>query len=823
MTHLYPRLLTLLAILASVATVSAATITVTTLDNGTNVGGCSLRDAVDAANRNVAVNGCTAGKNADTIKFSANLGGGTALFTSGAIVVTDSLTIDGRTSESTQIRLNGDLRYRLFDVTSEVLTLTNLDVLRARGVRGSAVYVGPNAGLIARNVSFIRNEATGNAATEGGGAIYNDGRTVIEASTFDSNSASGTSGSGGAVFNNAGTLTVRTSSFSNNDSNRAGGAIEANGGTTTMVDVNFTSNRTGTNPGNGGAFHISGAGSATVRGGTVSRNTASSEGGGFWNNTGSMTIARTSFLDNIARGPDADNGGGAVYNNGGQVRMDTTTVSRNTATGAAGSGGGVLTNGGTLIVRSGTFTANTALRAGGAIEDAAGALTVITSTFSQNSVVEGANPGNGGAIHSGSGTTTTVSGGSFDANRAVEGGGIWTSGVLTITTGGSANAAATFTNNVATGNDADQGGGALYTTPSGTIVATGVEISRNVASGTSGSGGGVFSAGSLTLRQATLIGNTANRAGGGIEDANGTVVLEDVTLSTNAIGTAAPGNGGGLHSGGGDVTITGGLIENNVAVEGGGLWTNGTMTINGGAGDLEDDGDGNGDGIDDDGIDRSDDDDDAIDGDRSLFTIVRGNRATGADAGTGGGGIYVETGGEASVRYAVLDGNVASGTSGSGGGVLVADGAEARIAFSTIVENRANRAGGGIELFDDAATSGAATSVELRNVTIDGNRIATPMPGNGGGIHAGGAGAVTLRQTTVSNNRAREGGGIWISGSGSADIANSTVSGNTATEAGGGVYDNGGAAISIASSDGRAQQCGHDGRWALVQGRRCSS
>ncbi len=808
------------ALLMTVTAASANTITVTTLIDERNADGdCSLREAVEAANQNVAVDDCSAGEEGlDEIVFNVTEAGGSVILGLGVISVTDSLSINGLRLPSDQMGIDGRLDSRIFEVTGATLTLSTITLRNGRAVRGGAVYVGPDAGLMVEDALFEFNQATGDAATDGGAAIYNDGGSVdVTNSSFNTNDASGMSGSGGAVFNNDGNLMVASSTFSGNMANRAGGAIEALNGTTTLANTDFTSNEAGSAPGNGGAFHISGSGNATVRGGMVSMNTATAEGGGFWNNIGTMMISQTTFSGNTAEGDDADNGGGALYNNGGRMELDSTTVTGNTATGTSGSGGGILNNGGNLIVMSSTVSDNDAPRAGGGLEDASGTSVLIMSTFTGNDVTGNAMPGNGGAVHTGGGTIV-VAGGLFDSNRAVEGGGLWTSGTLVITSSEAdipnsmmpgtvmpTITTAMITNNTATGNDADQGGGGLYAVPSGSILVLDAEITGNVANGTSGSGGGVFSAGSVTLRNATVSGNTANRAGGGIEDARGTVVLEDVVLSDNSIGIAAPGNGGGLHSGGGDVTITGGIVSGNTAVEGGGLWTNGTMTINGGAGDLE-------------GDSAPDSDEDAaIGGDRSMFITITGNVASGDAAGIGGGGIFVESGGEASIRFAVIDDNFATGTSGSGGGLMVADGASARVSFSEITGNSANRAGGGIELFDDGTTD-AETSVALRNVTLDGNEIDTAMPGNGGGIHAGGAGAVTLRQTTVSNNNAREGGGIWISGSGSADIGNSTVVRNTATEFGGGVYDNGGASISISSSTVAFNAAGGNGGGLVSQG-----
>lgn len=839
MNPLY-RTLATLAVLLMATAASAATITVTTLDDERNADGdCSLREAVESANRNTVVDACTAGEAGDDeITFSAALLGGTLTFNRAAIEVTEDVSINGATAPGFEITIAGADTYRLFTVTSDTLSLSNLFLSGGRSVSGGAVYVGSEGALSADDVTFFRNEATGADATNGGAAIYNDGGWVsLTDCEFEQNNATGAAGSGGAVFNNAGTLMAMSTTFTDNSANRAGGAIEARGGTTTLVDTDFDRNDTGSAPGNGGAFHISGSGSASITNGTVTNNTATAEGGGFWNNTGTMTISGTVFTGNIAQGDDADNGGGALYNNGGRMEVVGATITDNEATGISGSGGGILNNGGRLIVMSSTVSRNIAPRAGGGVEDASGTTVLIMSTFEENAATANANPGNGGAVHSGGGTVV-VAGGTFADNDAVQGGGLWTSGTLVITSNeksipngmmpGTTMPAITparITGNDAIGNDGPgaggpDGGGGLYATPSGTILVFDATIDGNTASGTSGSGGGILSGGDLTLRNVTVSNNTANRAGGGIEDAGGTATLVDVMLMGNAIDAAMPGNGGGLHSGGGSVFITRSVISGNSAVEGGGLWANGTLTINGGAGPGDADGDGQDDATDDDGNDRSADDDAAVSGDRSGFTVISGNDGTGDAAGKGGGGIYVATGGQASIRYATIDGNTASGTSGSGGGILVEDGASAVVMLSEVTRNTANRAGGGIELFDDAGTTGDddGTSVTIRMSTIDSNRIDVASPGNGGGIHAGGAGEVMIIQSTVSNNDANEGGGVWIAGAGSADIENSTVSGNTSTADGGGVYDDGGAEISLSSTTVFGNTAGGDGGGIVSQG-----
>ena len=251
------------------------------------------------------------------------------------------------------------------------------------------------------------------------------------------------------------------------------------------------------------------------------------------------------------------------------------------------------------------------------------------------------------------------------------------------------------------------------------------------------------------------------RAGGGIENNNGILTLTGVSLGgmTPADGNTAGVNGGGLHiTGGGTTDIFGGGVRNNTAAqEGGGLWNGtGTMTIDG--------------------------------------TSIEDNTASGNGSDQGGGGVF-NAGGEVIIQNgATISGNLANGTSGSGGGILNDAGGELTIDDSVISGNTANRAGGGIE-----DNSGQFTAVSLTNVILDGNSAgvdigdgATAAPGNGGGLHVTGQGAVIIDGGTVNNNvAAAEGGGLW-NASGDMNVINTTINGNSA---GGTLIDQGGGAI----------------------------
>ncbi|MEZ6041529.1 MAG: hypothetical protein R3C20_13570 [Planctomycetaceae bacterium] len=143
----------------------------------------------------------------------------------------------------------------------------------------------------------------------------------------------------------------------------------------------------------------------------------------------------------------------------------------------------------------------------------------------------------------------------------------------------------TITGNSAIGPIGSDGGGGVYN-DGGTLTISNSVVSDNLATGVSGSGGGLFSAGgSAIIMNSIFQGNSANRAGGGIEVLNGDVSILDSDLSGNDVsggaGTANPGNGGGLHiTGGGMVTITGGTVNGNTAAnEGGGLWNHAASTL----------------------------------------------------------------------------------------------------------------------------------------------------------------------------------------------------------------------------------------------------
>jgi hypothetical protein len=518
-------------------------------------------------------------------------------------------------------------------------------------LEGGGLWNG--SGAMTLNGTIVnQNIASGDAADDGGGGIFNNGGlvTIVNGAQITNNIANGVAGSGGGIFNLGGNLVIEDSEIFGNTSTRAGGGIEATAGSTNnLTNVTLNNNVTDTNLGNGGGMHITGAGDAIITDGTVNENSATNEGGGLWNGAGLMTITGTTIDGNSASGDAADNGGGGIFNEAGTVNIITATITNNVADGTEGSGGGILNNdNATLVVFETTIANNTASRAGGGIEARGGTTTTLTNVILDANNAA-ANPGNGGGMHITADGNVTITNGSVINNIAdSEGGGLW-NGIGTMTITGTL-----IDGNTASGPAADNGGGGIFNA-GGTVIASNNQITNNVADGAAGSGGGILNDGGiLTVTNVEISNNTASRAGGGIEvTAGSTNTLSLVLLNINTT-SAAPGNGGGMHAtGAATTTIDQTTVDGNTAAnEGGGLWAFGAgeMTV--------------------------------------TNSTVSNNNAP------DGGGLFVQAGGGTlNLTNSTVSGNSATTGGGIGGGA----GSTVNIASVTIANNTATTSGGGVE------------------------------------------------------------------------------------------------------------------------------
>lgn len=677
----------------------------------------------------------------------------TAVELDSEITINKNLTITGGngTINIVPTTISGDESTRIFMITNNAEVIVN-NVIFTDGMAaqsGGAISAMSGTTLTLNNCTVRDSEAMGNDAAQGGGGIYTMGTLNLNGCLITNNEASGTSGSGGGVLiGTGGNMVAGTGNdalstptmISDNTASRAGGGIEGNSGANTTITLNgvqLVNNETGSNPGNGAGLHVTGAGNTEINNCTVTGNEAASEGGGLWNGTGTMTITDTTIEDNEAMGNDATNGGGGIYNlNNGTLIIRGCIINNNHATGTSGSGGGIFSDiSSTLLVETSesqtqsVISNNTANRAGGGVEyntaitepgSIIGSATFNNVNFTGNSILT-ANPGNGGAYHITGPGTTNFSGGTISGNMAVQGGGLWNaSGTMVLES-------ITITDNEATGNAAPgttasgDGGGGIYNVNGSVAISDTSFITQNRATGTAGSGGGIFSGGgNITVNNSNIENNSANRAGGGIEIITGTYILNNTMVTGNDVngtaGTPAPGNGGGVHITGPltdttpvpvtTFTINGGRIDSNIAArEGGGLWNNSNATM-------------------------------IVDG-----VTMDGNTANGNSGDDGGGAIF-NNNGTLMVTASTLSDNSAEGTSGRGGAIHINQGT-ATIMRSTISGNSANNFGGGI--------------YNNGTLTVNAATIAFNDSGeSGGGIYSNSN--ASMKNTIVAENQAETSG-----------------------------------------------------------------
>lgn len=225
-------------------TAHAATIVVDTTDDEDNSDGdCSLREALYAANNDVARDACIAGSGDDVIDLTGVAGtitlGGTEL------AISSNLTIAG--PGANRLTISGDNASRVFNVADSVV-------------------------VIISDVTI----ANGNGPLDDGGGIYNAGTLTINRCTVASNR---TTGNGGGI-SSSGVVTVNSSTFHNNEADLNGGGVANYEGTLVVNSSTFSGNRasegTFDNYGGGGILNMAELGSAelTINNCTITANSA---------------------------------------------------------------------------------------------------------------------------------------------------------------------------------------------------------------------------------------------------------------------------------------------------------------------------------------------------------------------------------------------------------------------------------------------------------------------------------------------------------------------------------------------------------------------
>ncbi len=353
---------TLLLLLGASSSLQAAaplhaetSIVVTTFDDELNsAGDCSLREAIQSANQNLAVDACAVGSGDDVITLAAgtytlSISGADDANASGDLDVITSLagerlTIQGAGASSS--RIDGNTIDRVFHVAGLLSELRLVDVTVQNGqvtdVGGGGVL---NWGTLElENVVITNNTVNGTTSDAIGGGVCNGcvtgtGQATLVNTVVQNNAAQ----RGGGIFSNR-PLTVTASLMVNNLA--ISGAGIANYGPFTLENSTLTDN-TGSN--NAGAISQN-AGSLTIRNSTISHNTSAIVGG---ISSGGGT---TALLNTIVANNAGNNCSGDLTSQGHNLSSDASCAEAFTASGDLNSVnprlGALASNGGPTWTRA---------------------------------------------------------------------------------------------------------------------------------------------------------------------------------------------------------------------------------------------------------------------------------------------------------------------------------------------------------------------------------------------------------------------------------------------------------------------------------------
>lgn len=305
-----------------------------------------------------------------------------------------------------------------------------------------------------------------------------------------------------------------------------------------------------------------------------------------------------------------------------------------------------------------------------------------------------------------------------------------------------------------------------------------VEIVDGTITGGTDSGVKIIGA-DVELKDVTITGNKGTYGGGVSIDKKSNVTFTDCTIT----GNEAARNGGGIYAkGGSTVTVNGGSISGNSAAGttwgtsgGGGIYAEGGSTVN---------------------LNDTTIADNHVTGNYGSGGGVRVNNGTlSADhvkilentTNSNGGGISVKDS-VLTVTDSEIRNNVAGGSNGGGVEIIgsTTDNKEHTITNTEITDNSAEERGGGVYV--------EQASITIKDSTLDNNHAkhtdGSQASSEGGGLSVRGGKDVTLDNTKVTNNSAKDGGGIWVRDDVDTNVTiknNCKITGNKSVYAGGGV------------------------------------
>lgn len=318
------------------------------------------------------------------ITFSDDLHGQTITLTSGELRIEHDLNIVGPGPEN--LSIDGDGKFRIFEIDEQVYEVTVDSLTLAGGntsASGGGIFVHPRAGLVVGNSDLVGNSAGSGAAVYGAP----ESRLTLNNSTLTDNTATT---NGGGIYAE-GYLTLNSSTLLGNSASEGGGIYvgdEFGGGggsialTNTVLSGNVATN------GDGGGIHITDYTTVRLEFSTLSGNTATTNGGGIYNDKGSLQLMNSLLSDNSA------GDGGGIYSRNAYSTFTNTTLVGNVAT--LGNGGGFYSSGfdDYFTLETSTLSGNTAVTSGGGVF-----ITNSANLTLKNSTISGNSAGSGGGIY----------------------------------------------------------------------------------------------------------------------------------------------------------------------------------------------------------------------------------------------------------------------------------------------------------------------------------------------------------------------------------------------------------------------------------------
>lgn len=503
-----------------------------------------------------------------------------AIAGSGGAVHSDRSTLTVESSDfqnnSAQI-YGGGIRAQNTVLTIGTGSLFDGNMATAADGGGVSLSGGATVGVV-DDVTFTNNFA----GSDGGGlSAADDSRaTVRNGSRFLSNLAD--DDGGGLYVSLRGALTISDAEIDSNSAVDSGGGVYVSYGSS-MIASDITVNNNAAS--DGGGISLKNGATANIGGvAVISNNRASDDGGGLFLSSGATGTIEDVRIENNT----ADDDGGGVYTHGNNTRVviNDARLENNEAN---NEGGGLLVSFDSEATITATTFDNNEARVGGAVR-VLNATAGIAGGRSRD-VVNNRASAQGGAIALENSTVTLNNLEIADNTSNGDGGAIALSGTTNV-----ALSDTTFADNAA----GDQGG-AVYNEASGNQQIVEAAFTRNTAISDGGAIAHNTTTGSLSLRNSTFTENTTQEDGGALytragsnaalegsrfirnqaNDNGGAAYLAgDTTVENSEFQDNSATQGGGIQvAAGSTLTAAGSTLEGNQAVDGGGLFNQGTASL----------------------------------------------------------------------------------------------------------------------------------------------------------------------------------------------------------------------------------------------------